>query len=48
MERFYRYLRDGKSKDEALRAAQIDQIRQKGGASHPFFCAAFELHGGWR
>jgi CHAT domain-containing protein/tetratricopeptide (TPR) repeat protein len=48
MERFYRYLRDGKSKDEALRAAQIDQIRKKGGSSHPFFWAAFELNGDWR
>jgi CHAT domain-containing protein len=48
MERFYRYLRNGKSKDEALRAAQIDQIRQKGGSSHPFFWAAFELNGDWR
>ena len=48
MERFYRYLRDGKSKDEALRAAQIDQIRQKSGASHPFFWAAFGLNGDWR
>ncbi len=48
MERFYRYLRDGKSKDEALRAAQIDQIRKQGGSSHPFFWAAFELNGDWR
>ncbi len=48
MERFYRYLRDGKSKDEALRAAQIDQIRKKSGSSHPFFWAAFELNGDWR
>ncbi len=48
MERFYRYLRDGKSKDEALRAAQMDQIRQEGGSSHPFFWAAFELNGDWR
>jgi CHAT domain-containing protein/tetratricopeptide (TPR) repeat protein len=48
MERFYRYLRGGKPKDEALRAAQIDQIRQKGGSSHPFFWAAFELNGDWR
>jgi CHAT domain-containing protein len=45
MERFYHYFRDGKSKDEALRAAQIDQIRKKGGSSHPFFWAAFELSG---
>jgi len=48
MERFYRYLLDGKPKDEALRAAQIDQIREKGGSSHPFFWAAFELNGDWR
>jgi CHAT domain-containing protein/Tfp pilus assembly protein PilF len=48
MERFYGYLHDGKTKDEALRAAQIDQIRKKGGSSHPFFWAAFELNGDWR
>lgn len=48
MKRFYGYLHDGKSKDEALRAAQIDQIREKGGSSHPFFWAAFELNGDWR
>jgi len=45
MERFYGYLRRGKSKDEALRAAQIDQIRKQ---SHPFFWAAFEINGDWR
>ncbi len=48
MKRFYRYLRNGKSKDEALRAAQIDQIRGKAGSSHPFHWAAFELFGDWR
>jgi CHAT domain-containing protein/Tfp pilus assembly protein PilF len=48
MKRFYGYLRDGKSKDEALRAAQVDQIRKKSGSSHPFFWAAFELNGDWR
>lgn len=48
MKRFYRYLRDGKTKDEALRAAQIDQIRGKSGSSHPFHWAAFELFGDWR
>ena len=48
MERFYGYLHDGKTKDEALRAAQIDQIREKGGASHPFYWAAFELNGDWQ
>jgi hypothetical protein len=39
MQRFYGYLRKGKSKDEALRAAQIDQIRgcsAIGGSAGPF------------
>lgn len=48
MKRFYGYLRDGKPKDEALRAAQIDQIREKSRLSHPFHWAAFELFGDWR
>jgi CHAT domain-containing protein len=48
MKRFYRYLRHGKSKDEALRAAQIDQIRDKSGSRHPFHWAAFELFGDWQ
>ena len=48
MKRFYGYLRSGKTKDEALRAAQIDQIRKKTGESHPFHWAAFELFGDWR
>ena len=48
MKRFYGYLRSGKTKDEALRAAQIDQIRETSGSSHPFFWAAFELSGDWR
>ncbi|HEV7509761.1 MAG TPA: CHAT domain-containing protein [Thermoanaerobaculia bacterium] len=48
MERFYGYLSSGKTKDEALQAAQIDMIRQKSGSSHPFHWAAFELFGDWR
>jgi CHAT domain-containing protein/Tfp pilus assembly protein PilF len=48
MKRFYGYLRAGKPKDEALRAAQIDQIREKPESSHPFFWAAFELNGDWK
>lgn len=48
MESFYGHLRAGKTKDEALRAAQIDQIRKKTGASHPFHWAAFQLTGDWR
>jgi CHAT domain-containing protein/Tfp pilus assembly protein PilF len=60
MERFYGYLKAGKSKDAALRDAQLDLIR---GAvalrdrtsrkapvdrSHPFYWAAFRLTGDWR
>jgi CHAT domain-containing protein/Tfp pilus assembly protein PilF len=48
MKRFYGYLRGGRTKDEALRAAQIDQIREKSASSHPFHWAAFELFGDWR
>jgi len=48
MKRFYSYLRSGKTKDEALRTAQIDQIRGKSGSSHPFYWAAFQLTGDWR
>jgi CHAT domain-containing protein/tetratricopeptide (TPR) repeat protein len=46
MKRFYGYLHSGKTKDEALRAAQIDQIES--GSPHPFHWAAFELFGDWR
>ena len=45
MKDFYGHLRAGQAKDEALQAAQIDQIRKK---SHPFFWAAFQLTGDWR
>ncbi len=48
MARFYGHLRSGKAKDEALRAAQIDQIREKSGSSHPFHWAAFGIFGDWR
>jgi CHAT domain-containing protein/tetratricopeptide (TPR) repeat protein len=48
MESFYRHLRAGRPKDEALRAAQIDQIWNEAGTSHPFHWAAFQLTGDWR
>jgi CHAT domain-containing protein/Tfp pilus assembly protein PilF len=53
MNRFYRHLRSGKPKDEALRAAQLDLIRGRdvpAGArfSHPFHWAAFQVFGDWR
>jgi CHAT domain-containing protein/Tfp pilus assembly protein PilF len=47
MKRFYGYLRQGRSKDEALRAAQADLIRSQG-FSHPYYWAAFQLTGDWR
>ena len=46
MTRFYRHLQSGRTKDEALRAAQIDMIR--GSHSRPFHWAAFTLSGDWR
>ena len=44
MKSFYGHLRGGKSKDEALRAAQLGQVRE----AHPFHWAAFQLTGDWR
>ncbi len=60
MVRFYRYLRAGRSKDEALRAAQLELIRapirvqdesgetQEIDASAPYYWAAFQIIGDWR
>jgi len=49
MKRFYTYLRQGKTKDEALRAAQLDLIRSEQSAlSHPYNWAGFALYGDWR
>jgi CHAT domain-containing protein/tetratricopeptide (TPR) repeat protein len=48
MRRFYGYLRQGKSKDEALRAAQLDLIHGPASASHPYHWAAFQLSGDWK
>ena len=47
MRRFYTYLKAGKSKDEALRAAQIDLIRSAD-FSRPIDWASFQLNGDWR
>jgi len=44
MKSFYGHLRGGKSKDEALRQAQLEQAREV----HPFHWAAFQLTGDWR
>jgi CHAT domain-containing protein/tetratricopeptide (TPR) repeat protein len=48
MERFYSHLRAGKSRDEALRAAQLDFIRGGADVAHPFRWAALQLSGDWR
>jgi CHAT domain-containing protein len=60
MQRFYRHLRSGKAKDEALRAAQLELIRSplrvpngRGGwternAAAPYFWAALQLVGDGR
>jgi len=45
MRRFYTHLRAGQTKDDALRAAQIETMR---GTAHPFRWAAFQLNGDWR
>lgn len=47
MKSLYSQLQKGKSKDEALRAAQLELLRSHS-ASHPFFWAAFSLIGDWR
>jgi CHAT domain-containing protein len=47
MQQFYRELQSGKSKDEALRAAQL-KLLQTRSSSHPYYWAAFSLIGDWR
>ncbi len=60
MQRFYRHLRAGMAKDEALRAAQLELIRgpieiknrqgqvEERDLSSPYYWAAFQLIGDWR
>ena len=60
MERLYRHLRSGKTKDEALRAAQLELIRgpvetvdREGRVvtrdlSSPYYWAAFQMIGDWQ
>jgi CHAT domain-containing protein len=60
MVRFYKHLKDGLPKDEALRAAQMELIRgpiqvknDKGeveeiDASAPYYWAAFQIYGDWQ
>lgn len=41
MDRFYKYLKDGNSKSEALRLAKIDYIKNHNEEAHPFYWASF-------
>jgi len=47
MKRFYLNLHQTKTKDEALRAAQLDLIHSQT-FSHPYHWAAFQLFGDWK
>lgn len=47
MKELYQQLQNGKSKDEALRAAQLALLHSRTG-SHPYYWAAFSLIGDWR
>lgn len=47
MKHFYSELRAGRSKDEALQAAQVELIRSPR-FSHPFHWAAFQIVGDWK
>jgi CHAT domain-containing protein len=48
MRGFYGALRQRKTKDEALRAAQLALIHGPQATSHPYHWAAFQLSGDWR
>lgn len=43
MKRFYKHLSDGADKSRALQNAKVDMVNSK--YSHPFYWAAFILHG---
>jgi CHAT domain-containing protein/tetratricopeptide (TPR) repeat protein len=47
MKSFYAAMQNGKSKDEALRAALLELLHSRSGA-HPYYWAAFSLIGDWR
>ena len=48
MAAFYRAWKQGRTKDEALRGAQLELLGGEGLLGHPFYWAAFELIGDWR
>jgi CHAT domain-containing protein/Tfp pilus assembly protein PilF len=47
MTRFYRHLKEGQTKDAALRSAQLELL-QAPASSHPSHWAAFQVMGDWR
>ena len=47
MKRFYGYIKQGQTKDEALRSAQLDLLRNSP-FTHPFHWAGFQPYGDWR
>jgi tetratricopeptide (TPR) repeat protein len=48
MARYYENLMDGMGRSEALRAVQLEMIRDDGEYAHPYYWAAFILAGDWR
>lgn len=49
MERFYRHIARGETKDRALARAQGELLHLPGGRwAHPYYWAAFQLSGDWR
>lgn len=45
MKKFYQFLQDGHRKDEALRLAKLDFVKENPELSHPFFWAGFIVNG---
>ncbi len=48
MQLFHERMAEGKSKDEALRQAQLDFSQRRDPLRHPFYWAAFTLYGDWK
>lgn len=42
---FYKFLDDGKDKDEALKMAKLDFIKNNPLKSHPYYWAGFVING---
>lgn len=48
MTQYYRNLKAGMGRSDALRQVQLDMIRSGGSYSHPYYWAAFILTGAWQ